>query len=218
MTKTMGTLLSPSSSSSSWSSTCLENPVSSRCTRNLASLMNNIFRAFTCRHRLPHADPPFLFPSTDLSPSPFRSQNAFLSPHVFMVYPRERGDVLPTIRMGFSFLASPIRPVWRLLSVDFSVSFSFFVSRCRFFHRSAPRGSYESFNSIFPDSTLRTSHATWHDALSFEIHLFGSTLDPIPFSSYYKIIPNTYNLDWCIPTICYLSQKVEISAYVICVS
>lgn len=35
-------------------------------------------------------------------------------------------------------------------------------------------------------------------------------MDPILFSPYYEIIPNTYNLAWCISTICYLSREAGI--------
>jgi len=94
------------------------------------------------------------------------------------VSPRKRGDALPTIRTSFSFLAVvSFRPAWRSLCQFLCLIFFLRVSLSflRFFHRSAPEGPYESFNSIFPDSTLRTFLATRDDALSFEIHLYSKT-------------------------------------------
>lgn len=147
---------------------------------------------------------PFLFfPlsfSTDLSSFLSGSRNAFPPFRVFTVYSRERGDVLPTIRTGFSFLgiSSPL-----LSCIPVIVGF---VSRSPpprhcltlpFLSRlGCPGGPYESFNSIFlPGSVLRTSH----DAVrrpSRSIYSFPRpALDPIPFPPRYKIIPNTYNLD-----------------------
>lgn len=148
-------------------------------------------------------------------PSPLESRNAFLSLHVFMVYPREREDALPTIRTGFSFLTVlSLRPArWPSISLSPSLPSRSFL---RFFHRLAPGGPYESFNSIFfPDSALPVHLARRDTTRCPSRSIYSAprpTPDPIPFSFYYEIIPNTYNLDWCISTICYLSRKAGIGS------
>lgn len=127
-----------------------------------------------------------LLPCPDLSSSPFGSRNAFPSPRIFIVYPREREDVLPTIReeRAFPFLPSyPSTSAWRSSISSISLSSSVPLSFLRFLYRSAPGGPYESFNSIFfSNSALRASRTTRHDVLSFEIHLFGSETHPGPDS------------------------------------
>lgn len=113
MRTTTGTLLPSQSSSSSWGSTCLGNSVSSRCTRNLESLMNNIFRAFTCRHGLHRADPPPPFSSCPTRISlalPVRIAKRFSVSTCIHVVSSRRRRCSPDDKNGLFLSCRPIPP------------------------------------------------------------------------------------------------------------
>lgn len=88
------------------------------------------------------------------------------------------------------------------LSVDFSVSFSLLVSRCPSFASSTAWLPGDLTNRLIRSSQiLLFVHPARHDTTRCPSRSIYSAprpaLDLIPFSPY-EIIPNTYNLDWCI--------------------
>lgn len=135
--------------------------------------MNNISRAFICRHGLPRK---FAFsPSHPLWTNPsIRIAKRFpVSTCIHDISSWKRRDPLPAIREktgSFPFLpvSSPLFSPHLAI-----VSRSLLPRRCLFrFSLGCPGGPYESFNSIFlPDSALPCNPR--RGAPSFEIHLFG---------------------------------------------
>lgn len=164
--------------------------------------MNNISRAFTCRHGLHRADSPFLRPTRSLHPDR-ETLSRFYVYSRYILVKEERSS--PSDKKMGSFPFSPFFPHLAI------VSCSLLPCHCLLrFSPGCPGGPYESFNSIFPPTPF--FHATRDAVRRPSRSIYSARPGPDPIFPRYEIIPNTYNLDdgTGVSTICYLSREAGI--------
>lgn len=173
--------------------------------------MNNISRAFTCRHGLHRADSPFPRPPRFESLHPDRETlSRFYVYSRYILVKEERSSPSDKREDGlFSLLAFPsppsFFPIWRSsLALFYRVTVSF---------ASPLDVPGDLTNRLIRSSSPTPLFRATRDAVrrpSRSIYSARPGSDPI--FPRYEIIPNTYNLDdgTGVSTICYLSQEAGI--------